>query len=231
MSETIARTYGNCETAFEKELLKRFLSFSKKRHKMHQRIKPLAKRYYHEQHLMEEHDAATKKFEQRYRDMQHTIEGFKNVSRSMGIDMSEFNALSVRYHKVTEKYLEYHSEKVDPWREMLQKTEAEFRNLHQWFDKEEEIRAYDYMKDYADELYKNYDNYALDLCQFDDDVDEMNGERDKADKQWYDLFDLREKTVAMQIPVCARLEKINKLLKNVERDIIGMNESRLMFNN
>jgi len=62
-------------------------------------------------------------------------------------------------------------------------------------------------------------------------VDEINGERDKADKQWYDLFDLREKTVAMHIAVCARLEKINKLLKIVERDIIGMNESRLMFNN
>jgi len=119
---------------------------------MHKRIKPLVNRYYHEQYLMEEHDEATKKYEKRYRAMQHTMAGFKNVSRGMGIDINEFNALRMLFDKVTEKYLAYHSEKVDPWREMQQKTEAEFRELHQWFDKEEEIRAYDYMKDYADEL-------------------------------------------------------------------------------
>ena len=241
MSEMITRTYikpfhsvelhylkGKRETDFEKELVKRYHSFIDRMDQMHQRIKPLRKRFYHEQYIIEQHDVETKNYKQCYSTIKDTVERFMTGTK---IEINEFHELKDHFSKETERYLEYHREKVDPWREMKDITEAEFIKLHNWFDKEGADKAYDYFNDYGQELYKNHNNYTLDLCQYDEDVDNMNGKRDKVDKQWYDLFDLREKTIVMEIPVCARLEKINELVRGIERDVVEMDESRLMFNN
>jgi len=221
------------ESNYEKELLSRYIGFLNSMNEKRLMIKELRNQYYYEQMLTEECDAEIERILTRYKGVEKVV---KEIKRTMTIDPVDF-PLMHKYNIETNKmYTEFHEQMVDKLRDCINTNDAVFDKLYDWFEGKDdnqsgEEKAFTYFEDYAQELYTNYDNYALDLCRFDKDVDDMKGEWQKADDEYEKLFDLREATVKTTTAFCNKISEVNELCKLLDTDLVEMEDQRKGFHN
>ncbi|MEW6467409.1 MAG: hypothetical protein AB1458_00710 [Bacteroidota bacterium] len=221
------------ETDYEKELIRRYLSFLNAMQETRERVKALRNHYYYERMLVEETEQELSRVNERYGAIARIVE---EIKQTMIIDINDFPLMCDYFFNTNVMYLEFHKKHVEKLRMTIEENEFEFRRLYEWFESEGESesgheKTYREFEEYAQELYTNKHRYSLDLSQFDADLSEMKQAWQKVSAEWDALFDLREETVQNTTGFCKRLSAANELAEKLQLDIEAMEEARTCFQN
>jgi hypothetical protein len=216
------------ETSYEKELIKRYLNFLEMQARKRKLIKNLTQQLYHEQLLVDEAFPLHKIIEEEFSDISEIVETLKYESF---IIPEAFFGLRNKLSQANDSYLAYYAETVENLRIKMNANEEAYQELYAWFEDEEDGKAYTEFDDYAEELYKNYNNYSLDLSQFDTDVEAMKGEWQKLSTEWDEIFSLREETVKNTKSFIDKVNALNESVGKMQKDMDEMENNWSAFNN
>jgi chromosome segregation ATPase len=197
------------ETDYEKELMRRYVEFLDKMQEMREMMAPLKESYYHEEFLRDDMEEELQQIESRYNEVDKAV---KQIIETTTIDPVDFPLMRNYFNQTNKMHLDLDERKTDALRQLLDKNDKVFSDIFNWFEGDESegdennpngfapepksAKMYSSFDDYAEELYKNYDNYSLDMQRFDEDVNEMKEAWSNADKEWdsfYAFYDQMQK--------------------------------------
>ncbi|MEP7169615.1 MAG: hypothetical protein ABI855_09630 [Bacteroidota bacterium] len=227
------------ESDYEKELVKRYLNFLTEQQEKRNLIKALRNRYYHEQFIVDEATPELDKIAEKYmflvkaveKDNLEIFEYFTEMQkmiirwvfprgRENKNDRTEFINVENEGTDVNNNYTRYHKETVDKVRDIINENEKDFKVLMNWFENDQEgSKAFSNFNNYANELYKNYNQYSLDSNGFYRSTEKMKREWQKFRNEWDELYDIREKTVALSAIYTEKITKANELVETLQEMI------------
>jgi hypothetical protein len=228
------------ETEYEKELMRRYLEFLNKMQEMREMIEPLKQSYYHEQHLENEMEEELQQIESRYNEVDKVV---KKIIETTTIDPNDFPLMRNYFFHTNQMHLDLDERKTEALRSLMDENDKVFSEIFNWFEGDESgdcgnpddvapesksAKMYSAFHDYAAELYKNYDNYSLDMQRFDEDVNEMKDAWGNADEEWDLFFAFYKKAMKHQKKFKERYEAINNLAKELAPKIEELETIRVM---
>ena len=216
------------ETSYEKELVSRYLAFLNAMQEKREQMKALTNRYHYEALVAEQNSEALQKIEELLKPISETADRFK---KERVLDIPEYLEMRKQHEVFAEAFENFHAVHVDMLREEINHNEEVFNAVYNWFEEEESGKAYDALDEFAGELYSNYDNYSLDLNAFDDDMEAMKSDWQKADEEWDTFFILREATVNSTKQITHRINLLNNSVATLRDDLVDMNTSWSALNN
>jgi hypothetical protein len=203
------------ESDYEKELVKRYLNYLSQQQEKKDLIKALRNRYFHEQFMVDEATPELDKITGQYKLLIKSAEVYKEENKN---DRGEFIKLEKQMIEANINYKRYYKETLDKISDAINENEKDFEVLMGWFENDGHAsEAYSNFYSYTRELYKNYSQYSLDLARFDKSTDEMRGELKKLKNEWNELFDIREKTVALCIVYTEKINKTNSIVDALQK--------------
>ncbi len=230
------------ETDYEKELVNRYADFLQKMQGMRETMKQLKEGYYHEELLRDEIAEPLEKIKERYEEVDKAV---KKIIETQTIDAFDFPRMRDYFFETNAMYVKLQAEEVEELRGLIDENQKVFTKIYNWFEVEaydengEEMpedfveydstsgKVYEYFDKYASELYKNYDAYSLDLCSFDEDVDNMKGAWQEVSKEWDDFFDFREKVLKNGVALCEKITNINTMVEAQQKKIDELDTVRI----
>lgn len=216
------------ETDYEKKLVKKYLHFLNRQHSQRQTMIEYTPLFYKQRLMVDDAKEAFQSIAALF-DLLFAQQDKINQTKVMAPE--EYFKLRDEFASAFEAYQDYHKTSVDPLRICMNNNERSFQKLFDWFENEKDGEAFSKFDDFAGELYKNYNNYSLDLCQYDRDVDNMKNAWQQLNKEWDAFYELRQEINNESTAYCDLLNLLNDRVNRLQIDLIDMGQAWNALNN